>query len=89
MEEVEAELGLVFELRKILQQSNVERKEVLLIALQNHEKVLLEGRISENLPYFVKNILSKRQIRDRAIDATKRHRVAGESLYYLWGLENE
>ena len=84
----EAELGLVLELKKIIQQSTIERKEVLLAALQAQENMLVEGRIPEKLPYLVKNILNKKEITDRVTDAAKRYRIAGESLYYLWGLED-
>ena len=82
-----AELNLISELKKIIVSSNIERKTVPLMALTDQEQRLERGIEATRLPEVVRNLTKKPEIKDRVITATKKYRVSGESLHYLWGLE--
>ena len=83
------ELELVRELKKIIVESNLERKSVFLSALAIPEQMLERGKTSQNLPMVMRNLLRKEEIRGKVLEATKKYKVAGKSYYYMWGLDDE
>ncbi|MEM0372703.1 MAG: hypothetical protein QXO69_02580 [archaeon] len=82
-----AELSLISELKSIVSSSNLERKTVLLTALEDQEQKIRNGFEATRLPEIVRNLAKKPEVKDRVITATKKYRISGESLHYLWGLE--
>jgi len=88
-ESVNQELALVRELKKIVLESNLDRKSVYLTALATPEHMLERGKTPPNLPEVVKGLLRKGELKDKVLDVTKKYKVGGKSYFYLWGLDDE
>lgn len=84
----EIELEFVRELKKVIIDSDLDRKSILLNVLANQEKSLEKGITPGKLPEVVKNIARKPRIKEKIVELSKKYGVGGSNLYYLWGLDN-
>lgn len=83
------ELDFVRALKKLIMDSELDRKSVLLVALANQERSLERGIAPEKLPEVVRNISRKPEIKSKVISLSKYYRIGNSDLCYLWGLEDE
>jgi hypothetical protein len=88
-ESVNQELALVRELKRIVLESNLDRKSVYLTALATPEHMLERKKTPPNLPDVVRGLLRKGELKDKVLEVTKKYKVGGKSYFYLWGLDDE
>lgn len=86
---IEVEMAFIKELKKIIVDSNLDRKSILLNVLANQERNLEKGIEPGKLPDVIKNIARKDEISSDVIRIAKEYNISGVNLCYLWGLENE
>ncbi len=88
-ESVNQELALVRELKRIVLESNLDRKSVYLTALATPEHMLERKKTPPNLPDVVRGLLRKGELKSKVLEVTKKYKVGGKSYFYLWGLDDE
>lgn len=86
---IEVEMAFIKELKKIIVDSKLERKSILLNVLANQERNLEKGVEPGKLPDVVRNIAKKEEISNKVIKLAKEYNIGGVNLCFLWGLENE
>jgi len=88
-ESANQELALVRELKRIVLESNLDRKSIYLTALATPEHMLERGRTPPNLPEVVRGLLKKEELKARVLEVMKKYKIGGKSYFYLWGLDDE
>lgn len=86
---IEVEMAFIKELKRIIVDSDIERKSILLNVLANQERNLEKGIEPGKLPDVIRNISRKEEISSEVIRLAKEYNIGGVNLCYLWGLENE
>jgi len=81
------ELEFLMELMKLIGDSNLERKSVILQALSNQQLKLETGSPAEKLPELVKNLIRKDEVKFHVLTLAKKYKIGKQDLAYWWGLE--
>lgn len=81
---IKQELAIIKQLKKIIANSELERKAILLEAMSTAEYKLKKGKMPENLPSMVEQLTKKEDIKDQVINTLKQYKLNNIAYYDLW-----